>query len=127
MEFVLYIMAKLFLNSLFYTRDFYLTWKEVTVFYIYTSWLYSNRLCMLPNFYPCSKKLKSSLYRLTYSGKTLQKAVMCSIPLLCVPIPALSDLPNSSVLPCSNRNKSMSTPAMVPSCALSPGEKLLYH
>lgn len=34
---------------------------------------------MLPNLYHCSKKLKSSLYRLAYSDEPLQKAVMCFV------------------------------------------------
>lgn len=102
-------------------------WKQVTAFYIYRSWLDSNRLCVLPNLYHCSKKLKSSLYRLTYSGETIQKAVMCSVPWLHVPILELSPLPSSPALPCRNRNKGMSAPVMIPSCALNPHEKLFYH
>lgn len=72
---------------------------------------------MLLNLYPHSKKLKSSLYRLAYSGETFQKVVMCSLPLSHVPIPALSSLPSSPVLPCSNRNKGIRFPVVFPSCA----------
>lgn len=102
-------------------------WKQVTAFYIYRSQLDSNRLCVLINLYHCSKKLKSSLYRLTYSGETLQKAVMCSVCWLHVLVLELSPLPCSPALPCNNRNKGMSAPVTIPSCALSPGEKLFYH
>lgn len=65
----------------------------MTAFYIYRSCLDNSRLCVLPNLYHCSKKLKSSLYRLAYSGEPLQNAVMCSVtwvPLDVCPHPWLS-------------------------------------